>query len=122
MKETVVVFSDHIGRIVAGKLISEDDATLKINNPVIIHVEPQPQTGQLQVHTFPYVFMEFIKQENRETSAWTFNKSQIVVSDVELDDRLLNSVLNINNAAAQPAAPAGAPQGDAKVVNLFDEE
>ena len=121
MKETVVVFSDHIGRIVAGKLISEDDATLKINNPVIIHVEPQPQTGQLQVHTFPYVFMEFITPETREKSAWSFNKSQIVMSDVELDERLMQSVLNINNAAAQPAA-APAAQGDAKVVNLFDEE
>ena len=119
MKETVVVFSDHIGRIVAGKLVEDTVTTLVVNNPVIIHVEPQPQTGQLQVHTFPYVFMEFIKPENRETNAWTFNKSQIVVSDVELDDRLLQSVLNINNAAAQPAAT---PAGDAKVVNLFDEE
>ena len=119
MKETVVVFSDHIGRIVAGKLIDDNETTLVVNNPVIIHVEPQPQTGQLQVHTFPYVFMEFVKPEAREKGAWTFNKSQIVVSDVELDDRLLQSVLNINNAAAQPQE---APAGEAKVVNLFDEE
>ena len=41
------------------------------------------------------------------------------LADVELDDRLLQSVLNINNAAAQPQE---APAGEAKVVNLFDEE
>jgi len=116
MKETVVVFSDHIGRIVAGRLVDETPETLKVNNPVVIHVEPQPNTGQLQVHTFPYVFMEFVTPETRDKGTWTFNKPQIVMSDVELDDRLMQSVLNINSAAEQ------APQGDAKVVNLFEDE
>jgi len=57
MEEQYIVFSDHIGRVVAAKLVSEDDDQIQVTNPVIVHAEPQPQTGQIQVHTFPYLFM-----------------------------------------------------------------
>lgn len=119
----MIIFSDHIGRIVAAELLEETDTEIKVSNPVIIHAEPQPQTGQIQVHTFPYLFMEFTTPESRENNAWTFNKSSIVVSDIKLEDRLLASVEAINNPAKakEAAASAGAPEGDAKIVSLFDE-
>lgn len=121
MKEKIIVFSDHIGRIVAGTLASETAKELKVKDPVIIHVEPQPQTGQLQVHTFPYVFMEFTTPESRENNEWTFNKNVIAVSNIELDERLTTSIKNINKPADTPQiATPGA--GDAKIVNLFDNE
>ena len=52
---------DHIGRTVVGVVTEENDTTITINNPVIIHVQPNQQNGQLQVQSFPYLFMEFIK-------------------------------------------------------------
>jgi hypothetical protein len=114
MKQTNIVFSDHIGRIVSAKLISETIDKIVVSNPVIIHAEPQPQTGQIQVHTFPYVFMEFATPDSREGSAWTFARDSIAISTIELDERLQQSVDNINKP--KEAAPSG------KVVNLFDEE
>ena len=48
---------DHIGRTVVGKLTEETENTITIFNPVIIHVQPDQQTGQLQVQSFPYIFI-----------------------------------------------------------------
>tara|TARA_B100001094_G_C18060355_1_gene734738 strand:- start:54 stop:395 length:342 start_codon:yes stop_codon:yes gene_type:complete len=105
---------DTIGRTVVGKLNGEDDTTLTLNNPVIIHVQPDQQTGQLQVQSFPYLFMEFIKGD-KEKNNWTFTKSAIAISDVELDDKIVTQYENINSPA--PAAQAEEPE----VIKLFDE-
>ena len=43
----IKTISDHIGRTVVGIVTKEDDKTITINNPVIIHVQPNPQNGQL---------------------------------------------------------------------------
>ena len=56
MAKQIKTIVDHIGRTVVGKLSQEDDETITLNNPVIIHVQPNPQTGQLQVQSFPYLF------------------------------------------------------------------
>jgi len=87
---------DHIGRTVIGVEVSESETTLTLNNPVIIHVQPSPQTGQLQVQSFPYVFMEFLTPASREKNYWTFNKSSIVLSEVDLDDKIIAQYNNIN--------------------------
>jgi len=109
---------DHIGRTVVGEAASEDKTTITINNPVIIHVQPDPQSGQLQVQSFPYLFMEFIKGDKKQNN-WTFTKSAISVSDVELDDRILTQYENINNPAP-PIQQNTASKDD--VVKLFDDE
>ena len=43
---------DHIGRTVVGVLKKEDTKSITLFNPVIIHVQPDPQSGQLQVQSF----------------------------------------------------------------------
>ena len=53
---------DHIGRTVIGNVVKEDSKTLTLNNPVIIHVQPDQESGQLQVQSFPYIFMEQLFQ------------------------------------------------------------
>lgn len=119
MNEEQIVFSDHIGRIVAGTVVENNDSVLKVKDPVIIHVEPQPQTGQLSVHTFPYVFMEFVTKESRENNVWSFDKSSIAVSNIQLDEKLATAVANINRPPSQIVTPN---KSDAKIVNLFDGE
>tara|TARA_R110001583_G_scaffold15814_1_gene64765 strand:+ start:947 stop:1342 length:396 start_codon:yes stop_codon:yes gene_type:complete len=107
---------DHIGRTVVGVLTKEDTKTLTLHNPVIIHVQPEPQTGQLQVQSFPYIFMEFLK--NKDKNDWTFYKAAICTSDVELDDRITTQYENINN----PQPPIQQTQEEPEVIQLFDDE
>jgi hypothetical protein len=106
---------DHIGRTVIGEVVEQNTDTLVLNNPVIIHVQPNPQNGQLQVQSFPYIFMEFLTADSRKKNHWTFNKKSIVLSEVELDDKIIMQYNNINSPA-----PQSAPQGDPEVIKLFD--
>jgi hypothetical protein len=111
----MITFVDQIGRTVIGKLVSETEATLTVDNPVIIHVQPNPQTGQLQVQSFPYLFMEFIDKDSRGDNNWTFHKSAIATSSVKLDDRIIMQYENINTPAPQQ------PQGEPEVIKLFED-
>lgn len=111
----IKVIIDHIGRTVVGEQVAETDSLLTLNNPVIIHVQPNPQTGQLQVQSFPYLFMEFIKPGSRDKNQWTFNKQNIVMSGVELDDAIITQYKNVNSP--QPVQP----QSDPEIIKLFDD-
>tara|TARA_R110000824_G_scaffold177098_1_gene356343 strand:- start:69 stop:476 length:408 start_codon:yes stop_codon:yes gene_type:complete len=111
---------DHIGRTVVGKITKETKDSITLFNPVIIHVQPDAQSGQLQVQSFPYIFMEFLKDKDKNN--WTFDKSAISVSDVELDERIITQYDNINNP--QPPiqeAQQGTGQ-EPEVIKLFDDE
>ena len=72
---------DTVGRTVIGIVTEETKTTVTINNPVIVSVQPDPQNGQLQVQTFPYLFMEFIDGDKTKNE-WTFTKSAIATSTV----------------------------------------
>ena len=106
---------DHIGRTVIGEQISETETTLTLNNPVIIHVQPNPQNGQLQVQSIPYIFMEFLETASRAANHWIFNKSSIVRSEVQLDSKILQQYNNINTPAPQ------SPQGEPEIIKLFGD-
>ena len=108
---------DHIGRTVVGVAVKEDTKTITLHNPVIIHVQPDPQSGQLQVQSFPYIFIEFLK--DKEKNNWTFTKTAICTSDVELDDRIITQYENINNP--QPPIQSAAAE-DPEVIQLFDDD
>ena len=111
---------DHIGRTVIGNVVKEDAKTLTLNNPVIIHVQPDQQSGQLQVQSFPYIFIEFLKDKKQNN--WTFNKTVISVSDVELDDKIITQYENINNPQPPIAGAPPAEGGEPEVIKLFDDE
>ena len=117
MSKQIKTIVDHIGRTVVGVVKKEDTKTITLNNPVIIHVQPNPQTGQLQVQSFPYLFMEFIKGEDKSKNNWTFNKAAIAVSDVELDDKIIDQYENIN----KPPSAIVTPDEEPEVIKLFDE-
>jgi hypothetical protein len=107
---------DHIGRTVIGEVVQQDDKTITLNNPVIVHVQPNPQNGQLQVQSFPYIFMEFLTPESRDKNHWIFNKSHIVLSEVQLDNKIIMQYNNINTPQVQ------AQQGEPEVIKLFTDE
>jgi hypothetical protein len=109
----MITFVDQIGRTVIGKLVEETDTTIIVDNPVIIHVQPNPQTGQLQVQSFPYLFMEFIDKDSREQNQWSFFKSAVAISKVTLDERIIAQYNSINSPPA--------PQPEPEVIKLFEE-
>tara|TARA_R110000744_G_scaffold59416_1_gene123577 strand:- start:756 stop:1112 length:357 start_codon:yes stop_codon:yes gene_type:complete len=107
---------DHIGRTVVGSVTKEDAKTITLFNPVIIHVQPDAQSGQLQVQSFPYIFMEFLKDKDKNN--WTFYKAAISTSDVELDERIITQYENINNP--QPPIQETSAE-EPEVIKLFDD-
>jgi hypothetical protein len=113
MKEKHIVIQDQIGRTIMGVVASEDSNTISINNPVIIHVQPEP-SGQLQVQTFPLFFFEFINKESREKNIWTYTKSNIAIADVELDERIVSQYQKINTPQDAPS------QNSPKVISIND--
>ena len=108
----IITIVDQVGRTVIGVKQKDTAKTLTIQNPVIIHVQPDPQSGQLQVQSFPYLFMEFIKGDKNKNN-WTFDKSNIAISDVELEDRIITQYHGINT----PKPPT--PEEEPEVVKLF---
>jgi hypothetical protein len=111
---------DHIGRNVIGTLVEETDNTITLNNPVIIHVQPNPQNGQLQVQSFPYIFMEFLAPGTRDKNNWTFSKTSVAVSDVELDGKI---IMQYNSINSQPeiSAESQASDSEPEVIKLFED-
>ena len=75
----ITAIVDTVGRTVIGIVTDETKTTVTINNPVIVSVQPDPTNGQLQVQTFPYLFMEFIDGDKTQNE-WTFTKSAIATS------------------------------------------
>lgn len=112
MNEKIKVIIDNVGRYVIGSLVGEDAETLTLKTPVILHVQPNPQNGQLQVQTIPLLFNEFIGDKN--TNVWTFSKKSIAISEATLDERLVSQY----NAIANPS-PIIQPQTE--VIKLFDD-
>jgi len=114
MKENKhVAIIDQIGRNIIGKLVDETETTLTLNNPVILFVQPE-QTGQIQVQSFPVFFFEFINKESRDQNNWTYNKANIVTSDVVLDDRILLQYEKINTPPVEQPSLTNNP----KVVSI----
>lgn len=110
----IVTIIDHIGRTVVGEKKKETQKTLTIHNPVILHIQPDPETNQLQVQSFPYVFMELL--EDKEKNNWTFDKASIVVSDAVVSEQVAQQYKGINSPAPEPASGSAEPE----VVKLFD--
>jgi hypothetical protein len=111
----IVTIIDHIGRTVVGVEKGSTKSTLTLFNPVILHIQPDPETNQLQVQSYPYVFMELL--EDKDKNNWTFDRSSIVMSDAKLSDQVIQQYHGINSPPDSAAAAGSEPE----VVKLFDE-
>jgi hypothetical protein len=107
----IQVIIDHIGRVVVGSVVERTDTTLVLNNPIILHV--QPNQSQLQVQSFPYIFMELLTPESKSQNNWTFNRASIVESSVELNSDIIKQYHNFNTP--RPA------QEEPEVIKLFED-
>ena len=117
MSQEITTIVDQVGRVVIGVETAQTDETITLKNPVIVHVQPDQQSGQLQVQTFPYLFMEFIEGD-RTKNDWTFYKSAIAMSNVSLTAQIKAQYNVINNPV--PAQPVATEEPE--VIRLFDAD
>lgn len=122
----IIIFVDHIGRTVIGKLISTNDNALTVLRPHLVDlvpVNPQSPNGQFSVQLIPYIFSEFVHQEDRETACMSFKNYVLMEStkgSLRLDTRIHNQYLGLIGEMEANQPPPGA-EGEPKTVKLFDE-
>ena len=138
-------FVDNVGRVIVGRTgekLSTTASTLQVKNPAIVNIQMQ-EDGQVSVQLIPYMFREFLTQENQDETVWEFQLDQITYSkNVNLDDRITEQYrqifelteeereeLNKQIAAQQNAGTAAKGTNESvaagdpspEVVKLFDE-
>ena len=109
-KHTVII--DQIGRTILGEEKSQTDSTITLYNPIILHFQPS-QNGQLELQVFPLFFFELLDKDLRSQNSWTFSKSVITISDVELNADIISRYTAINT----PHAPV---EKNPKVISFDD--
>ena len=111
--DNIVVFLDSIQRtIIATQVESPAKGKLAVTKPVVLNVQPTPDK-KLQVQLYPLFFREFTA--DRDVFAkWSYDKSGIVMSDVELESNLIAQYKQMFQTATQA--------NDGKVIKLFDDE
>lgn len=118
MEQNIKVFLDHVGHTIVAEVVSTDKTTIKTKNPAILMAAPN-NNGQLTVQLIPVFFKEFIKTTERENGAiFNYPAARVVLSEVNLDDRLLEQYVNMFKANASTAK---AENKEAPTIKLFDE-
>lgn len=113
---SITVFLDNLGRIIIGKIVSQDKTNTIVENPALVHIQPHAQSNQLQLQLLPLFFREFQADKNASTS-WKFNNDKITPSvDVEVSEQLVAQYNQIFAVAQQASNPK-----ETEVVKLFDE-
>jgi hypothetical protein len=114
----ITTICDNSGRIIIGEKTNNGAESIRLKNPAIIHVVPNPQTKQLQVQLLPYIFHEFLDSSKKDTS-WDFPHTTTVIgNEVSLDVRLINQYNKMFNPSAI-ILPENAPT--APIVKLFED-
>jgi hypothetical protein len=111
----LTVFLDNIGRTIIGKIARQDEATLSIENPALVHVQANSQTNQLQLQILPLFFREF-QSDRTQPTVWNYKKNNITSSD---EIAFATQFLAQYEQMFKPTEPA--QQSNPEVVKLFDE-
>jgi hypothetical protein len=112
----LTVFLDNIGRTIIGKIAKEDETTLSVENPALVHVQANPQTNQLQLQILPLFFREFQADKSQPT-VWNYKKSNITSSEEIPFAIQFVAQYEQMFKVAESAAPK-----QTEVIKLFDEE
>jgi len=113
----LTVFLDTIGRTIIGKVASESTDTLAVENPAVVHVQPNPQTNQLQLQILPLFFREFQADRNQAT-VWNYRKANITTcDDVTFAVQFISQYEQMFRVV-EAAPPAPEPQ----VIKLFEDD
>lgn len=114
------LFSDKIGRIICGELITQTPSHVVVKNPVICNLIQQDQNTPPQISILPYVFLELFDMQVHNDYEVAFNVADITditsVNGGDLNNIHPNFVSNytalferIRNIKNQPQQQATAP-------------
>ncbi len=126
----IIAFFDSVSRTIIGEEVTEssNDTTLVVKDPAVLHLQPNPQNGQLALQILPLFFKEFLA-DRTESVIVEYNKNTITrLKDPILDFKIIAQYQQILNLAsqppqAQPGQPQAGPQpSNEEVVKLFDDE
>lgn len=125
-----VIFVDNIGRTIVGAENTKKSTKtqLAVDDPAIVFVQPNAESGQIQVQVIPLFFKELMSEKNRDGHVtWHFHRSNLVTSsNLEVDEKLETQYERV--VTAGPETPPGivvdkkAESKDPEVVKLFDDE
>lgn len=124
MKESnLELFYDNRGWLILGNVVSKDEVSTIVENPVQVAVNPTPQ-NQFQVQMFPLFFLEFINDKSRANPvSWSFPTQLCTFpsSNIDMIDRLINQYKSVFSQVQNvPQIPEDA-QPKPKVVKLLDD-
>ena len=125
MEDKITVFVDNVGRMIVGEQVGSTQKKLKIQNPTVGNINPDPQTNQLSVQLIPFVFTEFLHEDVRGKCTWLFNKDSITECDgIKLDSRVVQQYKGVVSGVPNLPAPHPASQSnsDPEIIKLFDDE
>jgi hypothetical protein len=83
--DKIITFMDSIGRTIFAEIDTEhsNEETLWVYNPVVVHTQPNPQTGQMALQLFPVFFREFLADKDQKI-VWKYNRKNIVETGEEV--------------------------------------
>lgn len=121
----LVAFFDSVSRTIIGEEVENTEKTLTVKDPAVLHLQPNPQTGQLSLQILPLFFKEFLADKSDDVVV-EFSKSSITqVKEPVLDFKIIAQYEQIMSLASQPQpsqpVPGQQPSNE-DVVKLFDDE
>ena len=121
----LTTFLDSLGRTIIAEAVSDltTETHLAVKNPVIVHIVPVGNNGQMTVQLLPVFFREFLADKTEDTT-WKYNRDTITESETVVFDFKLTAqyqqMFSKSNLIIPPGAgEVAAPSQD--VVKLFDE-
>lgn len=122
---TLTTFLDSLGRtIIAEEAASLSTKThLAVKNPVIVHIVPVGNSGQMTVQLLPVFFREFLADKTEDTT-WHYNRNSITEAESVVFDFKLTAQYQQMFSKSNLIIPPGAgevAQPSPDVVKLFDE-
>ena len=123
--QTLTTFLDSLGRTIIAEAVPElsTDSHLAVKNPVIVHIVPVGNNGQMTVQLLPVFFREFLADKTDDTT-WKYNRTTITESEAIVFDFKLTAqyqqMFSKSNLILPPGAGEVAPPSP-DVVKLFDE-
>jgi hypothetical protein len=124
--ENVTIFVDNVGRMIVGAVNDKvsNKSIFAVDNPAVVNIQADPDSGNISVQLLPFVFSEFVIDAGKPTT-WEFTRSSVVISNnIELDNRIVQQYDQIVNQQPTQQAPAPAavqPNAEPEVIKLFDE-
>ena len=116
----LVTFLDTLGRTIIGEDVTNPNKAefvLSVKNPAIVHITPEPTTGQIRLQILPLFFKEFLADKDSAT-VWNYLRSNITVSDpITLDFKVAAQYGQIFTPV-----PAPVQSNEAPTIKLFDDE